>query len=126
MKLGLILVVVFGLLAALALGSYAAGPYIVADPQADASTYRMRLSPDGGATWGDWVEGPPVNGGMKFDLEAVPRGTYQGEAEAGGTVEVTDKVTQETSSVTAWSDPAPFELRVKPGIPVVHIKATKD
>ena len=38
---------------------------IVSDPDSEALRYRMRLSADGGATWGVWAEAPPVAQAMK-------------------------------------------------------------
>lgn len=100
----------------------AAGPYIVADPQTDATKYRMRLSADGGVTWGTWTEGPPVSNAMRFDLEPVPKGTYKGEAQAGGDVTVTDTTTGAVSTVFQWSVSAPFGLKKTPGNSPIHIR----
>lgn len=104
----------------------AAGPYIVSDPDPEATLYRMRLSSDGGVTWGPWTEGPPVGQALKFDLGGVARGTYKGEAQAGGNVEVTDSTSGQVSTVFQWSSSAPFSLRVTPGKSPIHIKAATD
>jgi hypothetical protein len=92
----------------------AAQPYVISEPQPDADAFRMRLSPDG-ITWGDWVEGPPVNGGMKFSIQAVQRGTYAGEAQAIGTTELTDLQTGQVSQVQDYSPSAKFTLIRRPG-----------
>lgn len=112
--------VAWGILLALAAAA-AAGPFLVADPQ-EATKYRMRLSADGGATWGDWVEGSPVNGALRFDLAGTPAGNYRGEAQAGGVVSVTDAATGQVSTVPLWSASAPFSLTVRPGQTVVNIR----
>ena len=112
LSIGLVLV-----LATLAL----AAPFIIADPQV-ASKYRMRLSADNGVTWGSWVEGNPVSGGMKFDIATTPVGSYKGEAQAGDTISVTDSTTGVTTSVFGWSASAPFLLVVKAGQKTVNIK----
>lgn len=89
-----------------------AEPFIVSNPQTDATKFRMRLSADNGVTWGTWSEGNPVSNAMKFDLQPVTPGNYKGEAEAGGNVTVTDSTSNQTSTVFKWSDPAPFVLSI--------------
>ena len=101
-----------------------AQPYITSDPQPDADAFRMRLSPDG-ITWGDWVEGPPVNGGMKFSIQAVQRGTYAGEAQAIGTTELTDLQTGQISQVQDYSPSAKFTLIRRPGNAPAVLKTEK-
>jgi hypothetical protein len=113
----LFLTVVILAVAALAIAS----PFIVADPQV-ATKYRMRLSADNGATWGAWVEGNPVAGGMKFDIATTPVGSYKGEAQAGDTISVTDSTTGVTTTVFGWSASAPFLLVVKAGQKTINIK----
>ena len=98
-----------------------AAPFIVADPQV-ATKYRMRLSADNGTTWGAWVEGNPIAGGMKFDVATTPVGSYKGEAQAGDTISVTDSTTGVTTTVFGWSASAPFLLVVKAGQKTVNIK----
>ena len=39
--------------------SVTAEPFLSADPQPEATAYRIRLSIDDGATWGAWTQGPP-------------------------------------------------------------------
>jgi hypothetical protein len=108
------------LMAAVASAAIAA-PFIVADPQS-ATKYRMRLSADNGTTWGAWVEGPPINGSLRFDIAGTPAGNYKGEAQAGGEVSVTDSVTGQVSTVFMWSASAPFLLTVRPGQTAVNIR----
>jgi streptogramin lyase len=98
-----------------------AAPFLVADPQ-EAAKYRIRLSADNGANWGAWVEGPPVNGALRFDIAGTPAGNYTGEAQAGGDVSVTDSTTGQVSTVFMWSTSAPFLLTVRPGQAVVNIR----
>src|SRR4030067_839606 len=83
-----------------------AEPFIVSNPQTDATKFRMRLSADNGVTWGPWSEGNPVSNAMKLELQPVTPGNYKGEAEAGGNVTVTDSTSNQTSTVFKWSDPA--------------------
>lgn len=97
-----------------------ASPFLVADP-ATSTKYRMRLSADNGVTWGAWVEGNPVNGAMKFDVAGMTNGTYLGEAQAWGDVEVTDSTSGAITSVGSWSTSSPFVLKVR-GQKVVNIK----
>lgn len=94
-----------------------AQPYIVSDPQTDATKYRMRLSTDAGATWGTWVEGPAVSNAMRFDLSPIPPASYQGQAQAGAVYSVTDSTTGQTTSVDTWSTSAPFVLNVRSSSP---------
>lgn len=89
-----------------------AEPFVVADPQADATRYRMRLSSDGGATWGTWAEGLPVSNAMRFDIANTPPANYSGQAQAGANVTVTDSTTGQTTTSLRWSNSAPFVLRV--------------
>ena len=106
----------------LALASLAmAAPFIVADPQV-ATRYQMRLSSDGGTTWGPWVQGDPVSGAMRFDIGTTAAGNYRGEAQAGGNVSVTDTTTGNVSTVFKWSTSAPFQLTVVPGQTIINIK----
>jgi hypothetical protein len=118
---------VFGLvLFVLAMAALAiAGPFIVADPQTDATKYRMRLSADNGTTWGSWVEGNPVSNALKFDIAGTPKGTYLGEAQAGGNIELTDSATGQVSTVWQWSASAPFLLKVRAGQKTANIKVTE-
>lgn len=106
--------------------SVMADPSIVSDPDSEALRYRMRLSLDNGATWGTWVEGPPVAQAMKFDISGTARGDYKGEAEAAGETKVVDIATGAVSTVIQWSNAAPFSLAVKPGKTPTGIKAVTD
>ena len=90
-------------------------PYITADPQTDASKYRMRMKVKDSATWGDWVEAPPVDNRLLFDISGVPTNHYDGEAQAGAEWELTDMTGMITTTVYAWSASAPFLLKVKRG-----------
>jgi hypothetical protein len=99
-----------------------AAPFIVADPQTDATKYRMRLSSDNGASWGSWIEGDPVGNALKFDISGTPKGTYLGEAQAGDNTELTDSTTGNVSTVWGWSASAPFALKVRPGQKTANIK----
>lgn len=92
-----------------------AEPYLTADPQPEATAYRVRLSTDNGTTWGAWTLGPPVQQRLLFDLRPIAPDDYTGEAQAQGTYTVTDSTTGATSSATVWSDSAPFRLTVPPG-----------
>lgn len=100
-------------------------PFLVCDPQPEAIKYRIRLSADAGTTWGPFVEGPPVNSAMRFDLNNTPVGNYTGEAQAAGSYEVTDSISGQISSIEYWSAPAPFVLKVKPGKTPEKVKTTK-
>lgn len=91
--------------------SVSADPFLVADPQTDASSYRMRLSTNG-TTWGTWTQGPPVANAMRFDLGPITPGSYLGEAQAGAVVSVTDTTTGQTTTSQLWSASAPFGLSV--------------
>ena len=99
-----------------------AAPFIVADPQIDVTKYRMRLSADNGVSWGTWVEGNPVGNSLKFDISGTPKGTYLGEAQAAGNVELTDSTTGVVSTVWQWSASAPFVLKVRAGQKTTSIK----
>ena len=88
-----------------------AEPYLGADPQTDATKYRMRLSTDG-STWGAWTVGPPVSNAMRFDIGGVPPADYSGQAQAGAVLSVTDQTTGQTTTADRWSTSAPFLLRV--------------
>ena len=101
-----------------------AAPFIVADPQLDVTKYRMRLSADNGVTWSAWTEGVPVNNALKFDVSGTPKGTYLGEAQAGGDVELTDTTSGLVSTVWQWSASAPFVLKVRAGQTTTKIKIT--
>lgn len=99
-----------------------AQPFLTADPQTDATKYRMRLSTDAGATWGSWVEGPANNNALWFDLSPVPPANYQGQAQAGAIYEVTDTQTGQTTSVDTWSSSAPFALSVRSSSPPTGVR----
>ena len=101
-----------------------AQPYIISESQPEADAFRMRLSIDG-ITWGSWVEGPPVDGGMKFSIQSVPRGTYAGEAQARGTTELTDLQTGQVTQVQDFSPSAKFTLIRKPGNAPTVLRAEK-
>ena len=103
-----------------------ATPFLISDPQTDATKFRIRLSPDNGATWSAWVQGDPVEGAMKFDIGATPAGNYKGEAQAGGNVTVTDTTTGQTSTVFKWSASAPFGLTMAPGQTVIKIRVIEE
>lgn len=118
-KLFLILVIL--VFAAMAL----AQPYITADPQTDASKYRIRFSTDGGATWSTWTEGPPVNNALMFDISGMPVNNYNGEAQAGSEWELTDMTGMITTTVDAWSASSPFLLKIKRGNAPAQLKVTK-
>ncbi|MCU0589848.1 MAG: hypothetical protein MUC33_01290 [Desulfobacterales bacterium] len=86
-------------------------PYLSADPQTDATKYRIRLSTDG-TTWGAWTVGPAVSNAMRFDLGGVPPADYSGQAQAGAVLSVTDQTTGQTTTADRWSTSAPFLLKV--------------
>lgn len=88
-----------------------ADPFLVADPQTDATKYRIRLQV-GNGTWSSWSVGNPVNNAMRFDLAGTPAANYNGEAQAGATISVTDTTTGTTTSTDIWSVSAPFGLNV--------------
>ena len=88
-----------------------AEPFLVADPQTDATKYRIRLAV-GTGPWSSWVEGPPVNSALRFDLGGTPAANYKGEAQAGATISVTDTTTGVVTSTDMWSPSAPFGLNV--------------
>jgi hypothetical protein len=115
-KISLIWVVVIVAITSLAL----AEPFLTCDPQTDATKFRLRLSPST-----PWVEGPAVSGAMMFDLGGTTPGTYNGEAQAGGTFQVVDSVTGSISSVDSWSPSAPFVLTVRAGNRPAKVKTTK-
>jgi hypothetical protein len=102
-----------------------ASPFIISDPQTDATKFRMRLSADNGATWSAWVEGDPVSGGAKFDLAGVQKGVYKGEMQAGAYCSVTDSTTNVTTTVWIWSESAPFVLDQQISGKPVNIKVTQ-
>jgi hypothetical protein len=91
--------------------SICAEPFLISDPQTDATKFRIRFSTDG-TTWGAWSEGNPVNNAMRFDLGGITVGTYQGQAQAGASTSVTDPTSGVTTTVPLWSDSSPFVLRV--------------
>lgn len=99
-------------LVCLAPAAAAAEPFLGADPQTDATVYRIRLSADDGATWGAWTQGPSVNNVMRFDLGGTSPGDYDGQAQAGALITVRDTTTGQTTTAPVWSASAPFELRV--------------
>lgn len=88
-----------------------AEPYLSADPQTDATKYRIRLSTDG-STWGAWTEGPAVANTMRIDLGGVAPDDYNGQAQAGAALSVTDQTTGITTTADRWSTSSPFLLRV--------------
>lgn len=90
-------------------------PYIACDPQPEASVFRVRLSLDNGVTWGEWVEGPPVNSSMRFDVKPVAKGLYKGEAQAGADITLTDSQTGVVTVAREWSAGAFFILHKKHG-----------
>jgi hypothetical protein len=99
-------------------GSVFADPFLVCDPQTDANKFRIQLSADNGSTWGNWVEGPPVSNAMRFDLSGTGAGTYQGRAQAGALVSVTDSTSGQTTNSQQWSASSPFVLRSSlPAVP---------
>lgn len=85
-------------------------PFLVSDPQTDANKFRIRLSTDG-TTWGTWVEAPPASNAMRFDIGGTPVGNYQGQAQAGALISVTDSTSGVTTTSQQWSPSAPFVLR---------------
>ena len=89
-------------------------PYIMSEPQTDASIYRLRLSTDG-TTWGPWFESPPVNNALKFSIADVPKGVYKGEAQAGATTTLKDEQSGVETFVTEWSQSGKFILNRKQG-----------
>ena len=101
-----------------------ASPFIVADPDPTVTQYQIRLSSDGGTTWGNWVQGNPVANTMRFDIGTTPAGNYKGEVQAGANVTLTDSTTGQTSTVFKWSASAPFLLVVPTGKTVTHITVT--
>jgi hypothetical protein len=102
-----------------------AQPYITADPQTDASKYRIRFSTDGGVSWSPWTEGPPVNNVLLFNIAGMPVNDYRGEAQAGAVFEVTDTQTGQVTAVDEWSASSPFLLRVKRGNAPASLRVTK-
>ena len=99
-----------------------AQPFLVSNPQTDATKYRMRLSTDAGATWGTWVEGPAVNNALRFDLANIPPASYQGQAQAGAVYTVTDSTTGQTTTADTWSTSAPFVLNVQSSSPPAAVR----
>lgn len=116
--------ILVGLMCLVLVTSVMASPFIVADPQT-ATKYRMRLSADNGVTWGVWIEGDPVNGALRFDVEGIPKGDYKGEAQAGGNVSLTDSTSGATSVVWMWSASAPFVLNLRAGQVVVNLRVVE-
>lgn len=90
--------------------AYAAGPFIVSDPQPEATKFRMKLGS------GEWVEGAPVNQGAKFDIGNISTGNYNGEMQAGGVdCELTDELSGVISQCSySWSESAKFKLKKNP------------
>jgi hypothetical protein len=111
MRTKMLLVVVAVFLCLIFNQSNSHAQFLVSDPQTDATSFRIRLSADNGATWGAWSVGPPVSNAMRFDLSGYSAGTYQGQAQAGLTTSVTDTTTGVTTTSTAWSASSPFGLR---------------
>lgn len=108
-RLFIILAVLFFTVPALA------QPYITANPQTDATKYRIRFSTDGGVSWSPWTEGPPIDNALKFNIAGMPVNDYKGEAQAGAVFELTDTQTGQVTAVDEWSASAPFLLKVKRG-----------
>jgi hypothetical protein len=118
-RLILILAILFFAVPALA------QPYITADPQTDATKYRIRFSTDGGVSWSPWTEGPPIDNALKFNIAGMQVADYKGEAQAGAVFEVTDTQTGQVTAVDEWSASSPFLLRVKRGNAPASLKVTK-
>jgi len=93
-----------------------ASPFLSSDPNPTHTSYQVRLSADNGVTWGAWVEGPPKDNHLWFDLGTTAPGPYKGEAQGFGTWEVTDGMTGTKSSEQTWSPSAPFLLKVPSGV----------
>ena len=102
-----------------------AQPYISADPQTDATKYRIRFSTDGGVSWSPWTEGPPVNNALMFNIAGMPVADYKGEAQAGAVFEVTDVQTGQVTAVDEWSASSPFLLKVKRGNAPAQLKVER-